>query len=94
MGVNPPGLATMAVAPMFSVTLEPGEQILSAANGSATTVRVGVTCNLTGAQPGTLRLEIPPSWRAQPDDGFYLMRLYAVLGYCAAHGVPHKVEIV
>jgi hypothetical protein len=57
----------LVVAPMFSVTLEPGEQILSAANGSATTVRVGVTCNLTGAQPGTLRLEIPPSWRAQPD---------------------------
>ena len=23
-----------------------------------------------------------------------LMRLYAVLGYCAAHGVPHKVKLL
>jgi LmbE family N-acetylglucosaminyl deacetylase len=57
----------LAVAPVFSVTLEPGEQILSVANGSATTVRVGVTCNLTGTRPGTLRLEIPSGWRADPD---------------------------
>jgi hypothetical protein len=57
----------LAVAPMFSVTLEPREQILPVANGSATTVRVGVTCNLTGARPGTLRLEIPSGWRAEPD---------------------------
>jgi LmbE family N-acetylglucosaminyl deacetylase len=57
----------LAVAPAFSVTLEPGAQVIPVQNGSATVVRVGVSCNLTGAGPGTLRLEIPSGWRAQPD---------------------------
>jgi LmbE family N-acetylglucosaminyl deacetylase len=57
----------LAVAPIFSVTLEPGAQVIPVANGSATIVRVGVSCNFSGAPPGTLRLEIPPGWRAEPD---------------------------
>jgi len=57
----------LAVAPIFSVTLEPGAQVIPVANGSATMVRVGVSCNLTGAPPGTLRLEVPSGWRAEPD---------------------------
>jgi LmbE family N-acetylglucosaminyl deacetylase len=57
----------LAVAPIFSVTLEPGAQVIPVSNGSATMVRVGVSCNFTGAAPGTLRLEIPPGWRAEPD---------------------------
>ena len=57
----------LAVAPMFSVTLEPGAQVIPVANGLATIVRVGVSCNFTGAPPGTLRLEIPSGWRAEPD---------------------------
>jgi LmbE family N-acetylglucosaminyl deacetylase len=57
----------LAVAPMFSVTLEPGAQVIPVANGSATMVRVGVSCNFTGAPPGTLRLEVPSGWRAEPD---------------------------
>jgi LmbE family N-acetylglucosaminyl deacetylase len=57
----------LAVAPAFSVTLEPGAQVIPVRNGSATIVRVGVSCNFTGAAPGTLRLEIPSGWRAQPD---------------------------
>jgi LmbE family N-acetylglucosaminyl deacetylase len=57
----------LAVAPIFSVTLEPGAQVIPVTNGSTTMVRVGVSCNFTGAAPGTLRLEIPPGWRAEPD---------------------------
>src|SRR5215470_1304029 len=56
------------VTPIYSVMLEPGEQIIRVENGSATTVRVGVSCNLTGASPGTLRLEVPNGWRAQPGE--------------------------
>jgi len=56
------------VTPIYSVMLEPGEQIIRVENGSATTVRVGVSCNLTGASPGTLRLEAPNGWRVQPGE--------------------------
>ncbi|HEV2714028.1 MAG TPA: PIG-L family deacetylase [Terriglobales bacterium] len=56
------------VTPIYSVMLEPGEQIIRVDNGSATTVKVGVSCNLTGAQPGKLRLEVPAGWRVQPDE--------------------------
>jgi hypothetical protein len=57
----------LAVTPMFSVTLEPGAQVIPVANGSATMVKVGVSCNFTGAPPATLRLELPSGWRAEPD---------------------------
>ncbi len=56
------------VAPAYSVMLEPGEQVIRVNNGTATTVKVGVSCNLTGAQPGQLRLEAPVGWRIQPDE--------------------------
>jgi len=56
------------VTPAYSVMLEPGEQVIRVNNGTATTVKVGVSCNLTGAQPGQLRLEAPVGWRIQPDE--------------------------
>ncbi len=56
----------VAVVPAFSVMLEPGEQVIPVENGSATGVKVQVSCNLTGAQPGKLRLETPNGWRVQP----------------------------
>jgi len=56
------------VTPVYSVMLEPGEQVIRVNNGTATTVKVGVSCNLTGAQPGQLRLEAPVGWRIQPDE--------------------------
>ena len=43
----------LAVAPAFSVELEPGEQIVPIANGSERSVKVGVSSNLTGASSGT-----------------------------------------
>ena len=57
----------LAVVPPFSVALEPGEQVLPVADGKETTVKVGVSSNLTGAPAGTLHLDLPPGWRAEPD---------------------------
>ena len=50
---------TLAVAPEFSVMLEPGEQVIPTEDGSETNVKVGVSCNLTGAPKGKLYLEAP-----------------------------------
>jgi len=58
----------LAIAPAFSVELEPGEQIVPIANGSERSVKVGVSSNLTGASGGTLRLEAPEGWRIQPEE--------------------------
>jgi LmbE family N-acetylglucosaminyl deacetylase len=57
---------TLAVAPVFSVILEPGEQVVRTENSSATSVKVVVSCNLTGAPAGKLHLEAPPGWRVEP----------------------------
>ena len=44
----------LAVAPVFSLNLEPGEQVLPVANDEKEiTVKVGVSSNLTGAPNGT-----------------------------------------
>ena len=58
----------LAVAPAFSVELEPGEQIVPIANGSERSVKVGVSSNLTGATGGMLRLEAPEGWRIEPEE--------------------------
>ena len=56
----------LAVAPAFSVELEPGEQVIPIANGSERSVKVGVSSNLTVPSFGTLRLEAPAGWRIEP----------------------------
>ena len=58
----------LAIVPPFSVALEPGEQILPVADGKETTVKVGVSSNLTGAPAGTLHLDLPVGWRAEPNN--------------------------
>jgi LmbE family N-acetylglucosaminyl deacetylase len=57
----------LAIVPPFSVALEPGEQVIPVADGKETTVKVGVSSNLTGASDGTLHLDLPAGWRAEPD---------------------------
>ncbi len=57
----------VAIVPSFSVALEPGEQVLPVADGKKTTVKVGISSNLTGAPAGTLHLDLPAGWRAEPD---------------------------
>ena len=54
------------MVPAFSVMLEPGTQVISTHNGSASTVTVGVTSNLQRTVQGELRLELPKGWRSDP----------------------------
>ncbi len=58
----------LAIVPSFSVALEPGEQVLPVTDGKETTVKVGISSNLTSAAAGTLHLDLPPGWRAEPDN--------------------------
>ncbi len=62
------GKRAVAIAPVFSVELEPGEQVIPIANGSERTVTVGISSNLTGAPKGVLRLEAPTGWRVEPKE--------------------------
>jgi len=56
----------LSVAPIFSVNLEPNEQVLPVGNEKEITVRVGVSSNLTGAPKGNLRLTLPDGWKSEP----------------------------
>jgi len=56
----------LAVAPAFSVMLEPGTQVIPMRGAAASMVKVAVSSNLAGAAQGNLRLEVPAGWRAQP----------------------------
>ena len=56
----------LAVAPAFSVMLEPGTQVISTNESSSKTVKVGVRSNLTGVEKGILRLDVPAGWRVEP----------------------------
>ena len=56
----------LAIVPAFSVMLEPGTQVISTHNGSASTVTVGVRSNLEASVQGELRLELPQGWRSEP----------------------------
>jgi LmbE family N-acetylglucosaminyl deacetylase len=56
----------LAVAPAFSLNLEPGEQVLPLEDRKEITVKVGVSSNLTGAPNGILRLNLPLGWRSEP----------------------------
>jgi len=58
----------VAVVPAFSVALEPGEQVIPVTDGKETKVKVGVSSNLTGPPSGSLHLELPSGWRAEPDN--------------------------
>jgi hypothetical protein len=61
-----PQKRVLAVAPEFSVMLDPGEQVIPTGGGAATSVKVAVSCNLAGAPHGKLHLEAPPGWRVEP----------------------------
>jgi len=58
----------LAITPAFSVAIEPGQQVIPVSEGSATTVKVGISSHLTGALAGVLRLEVPAGWRVQPEN--------------------------
>jgi LmbE family N-acetylglucosaminyl deacetylase len=56
----------LAVAPAFSVMLEPSQQVIPTRGDVACQVKVAVTTNLPEVSQGTLHLEVPAGWRAQP----------------------------
>jgi LmbE family N-acetylglucosaminyl deacetylase len=56
----------LAVAPAFSVMLEPGAQVIPTHGDAACRVKVAVSSNLPGPAQGTLRVEVPAGWRADP----------------------------
>jgi len=56
----------LAVAPAFSVMLEPSQQVIPTRGDSACQVKVAVTTNLSETSKGTLQLEVPAGWRAEP----------------------------
>ena len=58
----------LAVAPAFSVMLEPGQQVIPAGDSPRTTVTVGVSSNVSGSVSGTLRLEAPSGWHVAPEE--------------------------
>jgi len=58
----------LAVAPAFSVMLEPGQQVIPTRGDLACKVKVAVSTNLSDTSAGTLHLEVPAGWRAEPAD--------------------------
>ena len=56
----------LAVAPAFSVMLDPGEQVIPVEDGKERAVKVSITANLDKAPAGTLALELPSGWRSEP----------------------------
>ncbi len=65
-----PRTRPLAIVPAISVMLEPGTQVISTHNGSASTVAVAVTSNVTGDRVkriGELHLELPSGWHSEPE---------------------------
>jgi LmbE family N-acetylglucosaminyl deacetylase len=56
----------LAVAPAFSVMLEPSQQVIPTRGDTACQVKVAVSTNLAEPSKGTLHLKVPSGWRAEP----------------------------
>jgi LmbE family N-acetylglucosaminyl deacetylase len=56
----------IAVAPAFSIMLDPGQQVIPTRGDAECDVKVAVTTNLPGTSDGVLRLEVPSGWHAEP----------------------------
>lgn len=56
----------VAVAPAYSVMMDPGQQVIATGTRTARPVTVTVSSNLPQGAKGTLRLEVPQGWRAEP----------------------------
>ncbi|MBV9482983.1 MAG: PIG-L family deacetylase [Acidobacteria bacterium] len=57
----------VAVAPAFSIALEPGTDVISTNHAGATQVNVGVRSNIVTSSSARLRLDLPSGWKAQPE---------------------------
>ncbi len=58
----------LAVVPAFSVTLDPGTQVVPTAGSSSRQVSVGVSYNLSSPAQGVLRLTVPEGWKVTPQE--------------------------
>ena len=56
----------LAITPAYSVAIDPGENVLSVAEAKSSTVHAQASSNLTGTMGGTLHLEVPAGWKAEP----------------------------
>ncbi len=56
----------VAVAPPFSIALEPTTEVISTSHSGSTQINVGIRSNIATAVPGNLRLDLPPGWSAEP----------------------------
>ena len=56
----------LAVAPAFSIMLQPGQQVIPTEGNGARKVGVEVSTNLSGQSDGSLHLEVPQGWRVEP----------------------------
>jgi LmbE family N-acetylglucosaminyl deacetylase len=56
----------LAVAPPFSVELEPSTAVVGVNHGGSTEIRVRVRSNVKTVENASLRLETPEGWKAQP----------------------------
>ncbi len=60
------GRPPLVVAPVFSVMLEPGAQVVRTEGDAECRVTVGISSNASSVVKGTLHLEVPPGWRVEP----------------------------
>ncbi len=56
----------IAVAPPFSIALEPATEVISTNHSGTTEITVGVRSNVATAGNANLRLELPQGWTAEP----------------------------
>lgn len=56
----------VAVAPPFSIALDPSTQVIAVGHRDATTIKVAATSNLPGEASTVVRLELPRGWVSEP----------------------------
>jgi hypothetical protein len=57
----------LAVAPPFSMALEPTTEVIPTGHDGMTEIKVGIRSNVATSVPAHLRLELPQGWSAEPD---------------------------
>ncbi len=56
----------VAVAPPFSIALEPSTEVISTSHDGITEINVGIRSNIATTSPATLHLDLPRGWSAEP----------------------------
>ncbi len=57
----------VAVAPAYSVMMDPGQRVIRAGDGADFDATVAVSSNLANSSKATLRLETPAGWKVEPE---------------------------